>query len=110
MAFDPTRIGAEFVYADKNVTVGAGVATPVVGPNAYRVAMFVATITNNIFFRPIGPASATLGFTVLTGANPFFQSIQQIGPLIQQSWSAFAAAGTTLYVLEVLWQPPGGSQ
>lgn len=108
MGFDPTKIGAQFIYKDGNVSAAPAGGNTVVQYNPYRVALFLQAFGGSVVVRPIGPANATTGFNLVVNQQPTSLNLSQHGPLVQQQWNCATAAGVTVYALEVLWQPPGG--
>jgi hypothetical protein len=109
MAFDPTKIGSEFIYTDRTVSAAPAQGNQVCAYNPYRVSVMFQATGGNVAIRPNASAVAGGGITLVGGGVPTIFTLSQHGPLVQQAWNCGTAGAVNIYVLETLWQPPGGN-
>ena len=107
MAFDPTKIGAQYKYVELTYSnISIAIATQVAPPNPYRVAIYFACNSGLFIIRPASAATTTIGFQVQNPNSNLHFGVQDSGPLCQQAWWGLPNnAANALYVLSVEWIP-----
>lgn len=106
--FNPALLAPNFVVRDSSTPFPVAVDKVVAPANAQRVFILIGMGTAGSTIRPGGVAGAGFGWTNQTAGQIFQFSFSDVGAMVCAEWHYLpGGVGSSCYILEVLWNPPG---